>query len=80
MAAALWARREKRVQPFPGKHPNQGVGPWVAGVLLTLWTALLYRRWITDTLTGYKLYPAGSLRRCPCGPAALKPITRSPPS
>jgi dolichol-phosphate mannosyltransferase len=43
---------------FPGKHPAQGVGPWVAGVLLTLWTALIYQRWITDTLTAYKLYPA----------------------
>jgi dolichol-phosphate mannosyltransferase len=43
---------------FPGKHPQQGVGPWVAGVLLTLWTALIFRRWITDTLTAYKLYPA----------------------
>jgi dolichol-phosphate mannosyltransferase len=42
---------------FPGKHPEQGAGPWFAGVLLTLWTALVYRRWITDTLTAYKLYP-----------------------
>jgi glycosyltransferase involved in cell wall biosynthesis len=42
---------------FPGKHPQQGTGPWVAGALLTLWTALVYRRWITDTLTAYKLYP-----------------------
>jgi dolichol-phosphate mannosyltransferase len=42
---------------FPGKHPQQGVGPWLAGALLTLWTALVYRRWITDTLTAYKLYP-----------------------
>lgn len=43
---------------FPGRHPEQKVGPWLAGVLLTLWTALLYGRWITDTLTAYKLYPA----------------------
>ncbi len=42
---------------FPGKHANQGKGPWLAGVLLTLWTALMYGRWITDTLTAYKLYP-----------------------
>jgi glycosyltransferase involved in cell wall biosynthesis len=42
---------------FPGKHPQQGAGPWLAGALLTLWTALVYRRWITDTLTAYKLYP-----------------------
>jgi dolichol-phosphate mannosyltransferase len=43
---------------FPGRHPQQAFGPWIAGVLLTLWTALVYGRWITDTLTAYKLYPA----------------------
>lgn len=47
---------------FPGKHPDQSVGPWVAGGLLTLWTLLLYGRWITDTLTAYKLYPASALK------------------
>lgn len=47
---------------FPGKHPQQGVGPWLVGVLLTLWTALVYGRWITDTLTAYKLYPAQVMR------------------
>jgi dolichol-phosphate mannosyltransferase len=47
---------------FPGKHPRQGMGPWLAGVVLTFWTALLYGRWITDTLTAYKLYPAGVLK------------------
>ena len=29
----------------------------MANLLLTLWTFLLYGRWITDTLTGYKIYP-----------------------
>jgi len=53
-------QREKRngSMLFPGKHPRQGLGPWLAGVLLTLWTALIYGRWITDMLTAYKLYPA----------------------
>jgi dolichol-phosphate mannosyltransferase len=46
----------------PGKHAQAGFGPWVAGVLLTFWTLLLYGRWITDTLTAYKLYPAGALK------------------
>jgi dolichol-phosphate mannosyltransferase len=50
---------------LPGKHPDQGVGAWVAGVLLTLWTLLLYGRWITDTLTAYKLYPAAVLKDMP---------------
>jgi dolichol-phosphate mannosyltransferase len=38
--------------------PSQGqkIGPWLANVLLSATVALLYGRWITDTLTGYKVY------------------------
>ena len=46
----------------PGKNPAQGFGPWFAGVVLSLWTLLLYGRWISDTLTAYKLYPAKVLK------------------
>jgi dolichol-phosphate mannosyltransferase len=46
----------------PGKNPAQGFGPWVAGVVLSFWTLLLYGRWISDTLTAYKLYPAKELK------------------
>lgn len=53
-------RRKKSL--FPGRHPEQKFGPWLAGVLLTLWTFLLYGRWITDTLTAYKLYPTPAIR------------------
>jgi glycosyltransferase involved in cell wall biosynthesis len=45
-----------------GKHPNQSFGPWLAGILLSLWTLLLYGHWISDTLTAYKLYPAAILK------------------
>jgi len=57
-------QREKqpRFTLFPGRHPNQRFGPWLAGQLLTLWTWLLYQRWITDTLTAYKLYPAAIVK------------------
>jgi dolichol-phosphate mannosyltransferase len=41
----------------PGRHPKQSFGPWMANVLLTGWTFLLYGKWITDMLTGYKIYP-----------------------
>lgn len=41
----------------PGRHPRQLLGPWVANVLLALWTFILYGKWITDMLTGYKIYP-----------------------
>ena len=46
----------------PGKNPAQGFGPWFAGVVLSCWTFLLYGRWISDTLTAYKLYPAKVLK------------------
>jgi glycosyltransferase involved in cell wall biosynthesis len=51
-------RLQKGFTLFPGRHPRQGLGPWMAGVALTLWTFLMFGRWITDTLTAYKLYPA----------------------
>lgn len=50
------------LRPFPGKHPAQKVGPWLAGVVLSAWTLLLYGRLISDTLTAYKLYPMWFLR------------------
>ena len=46
----------------PGRHPQQGLGPWLAGVVLSCWTFLLYGQWISDTLTAYKLYPADVLK------------------
>lgn len=49
----------------PGRHPQQGVGPWLAGMILSCWTFLLYGQWITDTLTGYKLCPAQALKAMP---------------
>jgi dolichol-phosphate mannosyltransferase len=51
-------RKQAGFTLFPGRHPQQSFGPWLAGVALTLWTFLIYGRWITDTLTAYKLYPA----------------------
>lgn len=55
-------REGKGSRLFPGRHPEQGFGPWLAGALLTGWTFLLYGKWITDTLTAYKLYPAAAVR------------------
>lgn len=45
------------------RHEKQGLGPWLANVALTLWTMLLYGRFITDTLTAYKLYPASAFKQ-----------------
>jgi len=46
----------------PGKHPKQSTGPWLAGVILSVWTFNLYGNWISDTLTAYKLYPANIIK------------------
>jgi dolichol-phosphate mannosyltransferase len=46
---------------FPGKHADQGTGPWLAGVLLTLRTALIHGQWITDTRTDHEI--TAKLRR-----------------
>ncbi len=56
-------QKRKRTGLLAGKHPGQGLGPWVAGIGLTLWTAAIYGRWITDTLTAYKLYPADVVKK-----------------
>jgi glycosyltransferase involved in cell wall biosynthesis len=50
-----------RIFPFPGKHPNQSFGSWCAGVILSFSVFLMYRTWITDTLTAYKLYPMDAI-------------------
>lgn len=51
-----------RKSGWTGRHPDQGLGPWMAGVILSVWTLLLYGRWISDTLTAYKVYPATVLK------------------
>ncbi|MBF0436677.1 MAG: glycosyltransferase family 2 protein [Magnetococcales bacterium] len=49
--------------PFPGRHPSQNLGPWLMNMILAVWTWLLYGRWISDMLTGYKVYPLHVLRQ-----------------
>jgi glycosyltransferase involved in cell wall biosynthesis len=49
--------------PFPGKHPDQGLGPWGMNLILGVLTFALCGTWISDNLTGYKLYPLAELRR-----------------
>jgi glycosyltransferase involved in cell wall biosynthesis len=47
---------------YLGKHKSQSIGAWLAGIILSIWTFLLYGKWITDTLTAYKLYPSDILK------------------
>ncbi len=58
----LGQRRSSGFALFPGRHREQRLGPWLAGQILTLWTWILYGRWITDTLTAYKLYTAAVVK------------------
>ncbi len=48
--------------PTPGRHPRQGLGPWGMNITLSLITLATYRRFITDPLTAYKVYPAHVLK------------------
>jgi len=48
---------------FPGKHPQQGVGPWAAALVVRAWTSLLVGTWVPDMFTGYKLYPTNLLKK-----------------
>jgi glycosyltransferase involved in cell wall biosynthesis len=41
-----------RFKPVPG----QQLGPWIGNIVLSIVVGLLYRRWVSDTLTAYKLY------------------------
>jgi len=50
------------IWPFPGKHRDQGLGPWAMNHLLSIIYYILFRIWITDTLTGYKIYPTELIR------------------
>jgi glycosyltransferase involved in cell wall biosynthesis len=54
---------KKKLSLFPGKQEAQSILTWGANICLSLWAFLLYGKWITDTLTGYKVYPTKILRQ-----------------
>lgn len=47
---------------LPGKHPQQGIGPWLMNHVLGILALLLYGTYISDNLTAYKLYPAAEVK------------------
>jgi dolichol-phosphate mannosyltransferase len=47
---------------FRGRVAGQQLGPWLVNRILTVLTFMLYGYWITDLLTGYKVYPISFLR------------------
>lgn len=44
------------------KHPEQKLTSWIANMSLTIIVLALYRHFISDTLTGYKIYPMSFLK------------------
>ncbi len=46
-----------------GKHQDKSLATYIANTALSLWAFLLFGRYLTDTLTGYKVYPKGFLER-----------------
>lgn len=48
---------------LPGKHPEQDIGPWLANLVISIWAFLLFGHWISDPLTGYKIYPTDIIKR-----------------
>lgn len=47
---------------LPGRHPKQYLSSWIAGIVLSIWTFILYGIWLTDTLTAYKIYPSDFIK------------------
>ena len=48
---------KKKASKYLGKHQQQGWGPWLANLVLSILCFILYRVWLSDLLTAYKLLP-----------------------
>lgn len=53
---------QKKSSFFLGKQKDQSLLNWGANVCLSILAWILYGQWITDTLTGYKIYPTKLLQ------------------
>ena len=58
----LGERSQKKFSLLPGKHQDKSLATYIANTCLSLWCWLLFGRYLTDTLTGYKVYPMSMLR------------------
>jgi dolichol-phosphate mannosyltransferase len=58
----LGLKKQLGLNGLLGKHASQDWGPWMANRLISLMILLLYGKWISDPLTGYKVYPLKTLR------------------
>jgi glycosyltransferase involved in cell wall biosynthesis len=65
--AAIYGSRYKTLIKNGGnfhfrRHKKQSFAAWIANIVLTYWTFFLYGVWLSDTLTGYKIYPSNFFR------------------
>ena len=56
------AKYTKRFK-FLYRPKNQKLGPWLANKILSITCFMLYGKWISDLLTGYKVYPGEFIRK-----------------
>ena len=61
---SVYGRRKKSINDFSPKiiswikkHPEQPFTSWIANIFLSVLVFILYGRFISGTLTGYKIYP-----------------------
>jgi dolichol-phosphate mannosyltransferase len=53
----LGAKRLRGIHGFIRLWPKQSLSSYVFNFLLSFWIFCVKRKWITDSLTGYKIYP-----------------------
>lgn len=56
------ANRAAGIKGRIGVLKGQSLGPWLANKLLALQVRVLYGRWFSDHLTGFRMYPGAFLR------------------
>ena len=62
--ATVYGSRQKGAKSLEGLRgvlkiwPKQAISSWLFNYILSFWVLTLRKVWISDTLTGYKLYPA----------------------
>ena len=60
----IYGSRQKGAKSLGGLRgvltiwPKQAISSWLFNYILSFWVFVIRRVWISDTLTGYKLYPA----------------------
>ena len=51
------AKNQSGIRKYLRIWPKQSISAWAFNQILSIWCFVMLRVWITDNLTGYKLYP-----------------------